>query len=270
MNLDSLPLWAPVLAALAYAAFVWWFGTGLVLMLEAAPGRRSPPAPVPGHAVAGLLALLGVVLAARHPGPLAATLGFTAAVALWGWHELAFLSGRLTGPRQGDCTAAFGTWRRWRQAVAVIAWHELALIACGLLLAAACWDTPNPVGAWTYAALWGLRLSAKLNLFLGVRNFSEDFLPARLAHLRSYFRRRGMNPLLPASLLVGAWLVHELVAGARLLSPGEAFGQWLVIALIGLGLVEHVLLVLPLPAGALNSLWRWAMPAGRPEPGRPQ
>lgn len=267
--MSTWPAWTPV-GALAYAAFVWWFGTGLVLLLEAgrqAGPRRPAAGPLPAHALVGLAALAGVIASAARPGPVAAGLGFTAAVVLWGWHELAFLSGRLTGPRRQGCTAPVGTWRRWRQAVAVIAWHELALIANGLVLAWACWGEANPVGAWTFAALWVLRLSAKLNLFLGVRNFSEDFLPERLAHLQSYFRRRGMNPLLPASLALGAWLLHELVAEARGLAPAAGFGHWLVIALIGLGLLEHLLLVLPLPSGALNTLWRWALPPARPQPG---
>ena len=47
-----------------------------------------------------------------------------------------------------------------------------------------------------------MRESAKLNLFLGVRNLSEEFLPAHLAYLQSYFRRRSMNMLFPFSVTV--------------------------------------------------------------------
>ena len=34
-----------------------------------------------------------------------------------------------------------------------------------------------------------MRQSAKLNVFLGVRNLSEEFLPQHLHYLQSYFTR---------------------------------------------------------------------------------
>jgi putative photosynthetic complex assembly protein 2 len=42
---------------------------------------------------------------------------------------------------------------------------------------------PNQVGTGTFAVLWVMRISAKLNLFLGVRNLSEELLPPHLAYL---------------------------------------------------------------------------------------
>ena len=40
---------------------------------------------------------------------------------------------------------------------------------------------PNQVATWTFALLWVMRLSAKFNLFLGVRNRGEEFGPIKNA-----------------------------------------------------------------------------------------
>jgi len=152
------------------------------------------------------------------------------------------------------------------QAVQVILWHELAILGMGSLIAALTWDQPNQVGTWTFAVLWAMRTSAKLNLFLGVRNLSEEFLPAHLAYLQSYFRRRPMNLLFPLSVTVPTLIAIGMVLAA--LEPGTTeaarVGLLLVTAMLALAIIEHWMLVLPLPTSAL---WRWAMrqpPAGPP------
>ena len=40
------------------------------------------------------------------------------------------------------------------------------------------WGGANQVGTWTFLVLWVMRLSAKLNVFLGVPNLTER-VPAR-------------------------------------------------------------------------------------------
>ncbi|WP_163591818.1 DUF3623 family protein, partial [Klebsiella pneumoniae] len=49
--------------------------------------------------------------------------------------------------------------------------------------------------------LWLMRLSAKLNVFLGVRNLNEQFLPEHLRYMHSYFRQRSSNALFPVSVI---------------------------------------------------------------------
>jgi putative photosynthetic complex assembly protein 2 len=103
-----------------------------------------------------------------------------------------------------------------------------------------------------------MRTSAKLNLFLGVRNLSEAFLPAHLAYLESFFRRRPMNLLFPvsvigASLVLGAMVKTGLEVSA---TDTEVLGISLVGTMLGLAILEHWLLVLPLDTTAL---WRWAI-----------
>ncbi len=183
---------------------------------------------------------------------------FTCALLVWGWHELSFLTGWVTGPRQRAADPGVRGWPRFVQAVAAILWHELAILASGALIAAITWDAANTVGMATFAVLWVMRISAKLNVFLGVRNLSIEFLPPHLAYLASFFRKRAMNLLFPlsisASTVVAAWMVLEALDAA----PGGAFaaGQLLVVTLLVLAILEHWLMVLPFNPTAL---WRWAM-----------
>jgi putative photosynthetic complex assembly protein 2 len=138
--------------------------------------------------------------------------------------------------------------------VQVLLWHELALIATGLVLWWGLAGSPNPVAAWTFTLLYAMRVSAKLNLYLGVRNLALDFLPPRLLYLGSYFRQRRFNPLMPVSLLAGCAVVAWLLQGAAVTTGRVA--HVLLAALLVLALVEHLMLVLPLQPSAL---WRWAL-----------
>ena len=81
--------------------------------------------------------------------------------------------------------------------------HELALLLLGALLVALTWHAPNHGALVTFTILWVMRQSAKLNVFLGVRNLNESFLPVHLEYLQSYFRRRAMNLLFPFSVIAG-------------------------------------------------------------------
>ena len=103
-----------------------------------------------------------------------------------------------------------------------------------------------------------MRTSAKLNLFLGVRNLSEEFLPEHLAYMESFFRRRTMNFLFPFSLAASCAVMVSLALRTLEtgLPEGQVVGGMLVLSLLFLAIVEHLLLVLPLPTTAL---WRWAL-----------
>lgn len=245
---------------LAFVVFVWWFSTGLILWLDRLPQQGDSGVRwglVISTALA-VAALFGLAHTAGQATPTAAYCAFTCTLILWGWHELSFLSGWLTGPRRLALTPGTTGWPRFVQSLRAILWHELGLLATGLLVLAVTWDAVNPVGLWTYGVLWSMRLSAKLNLFFGVRNFSEGFLPEHLKYLQSFFRRRRMNAFFP--LAVGAATVVAVLLVLDTLDPalgeGARTGQWLVAALLGLAIVEHWMLVLPLETTAL---WRWAL-----------
>jgi putative photosynthetic complex assembly protein 2 len=240
-----------------FAIFVWWFSTGIVLLLDGLPHNTFRWS----HWLSSLLAVaafVGLAHTATQTTPAGAFCAFTCALLLWGWHELSFLTGWVTGPRRLPAHPHATGGQRFVQAVQAILWHELAILASGLAVLAITWGQPNTVGWGTFAVLWSMRISAKLNVFLGVRNLSIQLLPPHLRYLGSYFRRRPMNLLFPlvvsASTALAAWMgwqVTQMDAGSA-----QAIGTLLVLTLLVLAIVEHWLLVLPLEATAL---WRWAI-----------
>ena len=102
-----------------------------------------------------------------------------------------------------------------------------------------------------------MRLSTKFNIFLGVRNLTEEFIPPHLQYLRSFFRQGVSSPLLPASIVVGAGVAGGVLISAwGEMGEGVRLGRLVVGSLLALGVLEHVFLAVPLREAAL---WRWAM-----------
>lgn len=238
-----------------FAIFVWWFSTGLVLLLDNLPRTTFRWSVLIASALA-LAALLALSHTASQTSVAGAYCAFTSALLVWAWHELTFLTGWLTGPRKQPETAGATGWQRFSQAVSAILWHELGILASGLLIVAITWGQPNQVGTGTFLVLWVMRTSAKLNLFLGVRNLSEEFLPPHLVYMGSYFRRRPMNALWPFSIAGGLVVLAWLLNGSQAAINGHQAGGLLVATMLAMAVVEHGLLVLPIPSTAL---WRWAM-----------
>ncbi|MCS6987811.1 MAG: putative photosynthetic complex assembly protein PuhE [Sphingomonadaceae bacterium] len=242
---------ADLLLAFAFATFVWFFATGAILWLNRLPREQHEGAVV---AAIPLLAVgaCGIIVAAGETTPAAAYLAFVSAVLIWGWHELAFLMGVVTGPNRQPLPPGVAGLARFRASAGTVIHHELALFLTLLLIAGLSWGAPNQVGSLTFGLLFALRLSAKLNIFLGVPHFSSAMLPPHLGYLRTHFRRRRMNPLMPVSLAAGALLVGWLARHA-----GHDTGAALIMSLVILGLLEHGFMLLPFRDDAL---WRWAMP----------
>jgi len=85
-----------------YAAFVWWFSTGAVLLLVGRAGRfEVSRALLAGGLLAGSLG--GLALTAGDTSIGGAYTAFTCTILLWGAQEIAFLAGWLTGPRPRPC-----------------------------------------------------------------------------------------------------------------------------------------------------------------------
>jgi putative photosynthetic complex assembly protein 2 len=255
----------PWLAALV-ALFLWWFSTGIILMRVRRADNGGPDAHL-RSVILGLPLLAAGLFGFVHTLGDATVSGvygaFLSALAIWGWIELAFLSGIITGPNTRPCPPIRPEWERFLRAFGTIAWHELLLAVTTILLAAMAWDAANRFGALTFAVLFGARISAKLNLFFGVPNINTDFLPSTLRHLPSHFRNRRMNPFFPLSvtalsLAAGFWLERLLTASP----PGAEAGFALLTALTLLALLEHWFMVLPLPD---RKLWSWMIEPAAPK-----
>lgn len=257
---------SPVVIALLAAVLLWWFSTGAILVavrLADRGGRR-----------AGLRAtLLGLPLLLFGGWAYLETLGdtslmgvygaFLGVLALWGWVELSFLTGVVTGPYAQPCPPNRPGWERFFRAWATIAYHEIVLTVLFAFVMLASLEADNMVGAWTYLVLYLARISAKLNLFLGVRQVNTEFLPRHLDHLGSHFRIARMNWLFPFSVTLLTFALACWIE--RLIAAETVAGQTgfaLLAGLTGLALLEHWLLILPLPDA---KLWRWMLPAPAPK-----
>lgn len=240
-----------------FALFVWWFSTGLIVYLDGLP-RSTFRWSMAGATVLLVAALYGLFAIRSDTSLFSAYVAFTCGLMVWGWIEMSFLMGYVTGPRRKACAANCSGWKHFIHGVQALLYHELAIIAGALILTAITWGADNQLGLWTFLVLWLMRQSTKLNIFLGVRNVTEEFLPDHLTYLKSFFRIRPMNPLFPVSVTLSTLLFVMLIieaAGAN----GNGFnaaGMTFLATLMGLAILEHWFLVLPIPASAL---WSWAL-----------
>ena len=163
-----------VVWACVFTAMCWWFGTGVILWLD-----RLPPASfrwsLLGWTMLLILSFKGVYESMRDVNVANAYLAFGSVIVMWGWHELAFLTGWITGPRKVALTEGAQGWQRFKESVQVMLHHEVALLLNFGILWLMQKDQPNHVALCTYALLWFMRLSAKLNLYFGVpQNGAQD------------------------------------------------------------------------------------------------
>jgi putative photosynthetic complex assembly protein 2 len=246
------------LLPLGVTLVAWFFATGAILWLDRRPAETWPASLLGATVVAGF-AMAGVLIAAEQQGALAAYAAFIAGILIWGWHEMSFLMGFVTGPRRLPCPPDARGWQRFRLATATLIHHEIALAATALVLLLVTWGQPTQVAGWAFLLLFGMRLSTKFNIFLGAPNFSDEMLPPHLAYLRSYFSARRGNWLLPLSA-VASVVVTLLFARAALAQPTGSGAQvqfQLLASLALLGVVEHIFMLLPLRDSAL---WTWLVP----------
>jgi putative photosynthetic complex assembly protein 2 len=252
-----------LLIPLSFVAFLWWFSTGAILYLDSLK-RKTFRWSVSMMSLAAIFALFVIYKTAQEPSTTNAYIAFVAAIVVWGWIELTFLTGAITGPVKRVWLPQHSNskkrYARFLQAIGTVAHHEIAIAMLASVLLALTYSASHQIALMTFLALWIMRTSAKLNLFLGVRNWSAEFLPQHLQYLTSYFKHRTMNWLFPGSVIVSIWLIQQAMtlAFSPLAGDVNKTGMLLVAGLLALGLLEHIFMVLPFSAARL---WKWAMPS---------
>ncbi len=244
-----------------FALFVWWFSTGAIIWLDLRP-RTFRWSMILGTALFAV-ALWRLQANSADTSVAGAYAAFTYAVLAWGWQEMSFFMGYVTGPRRTGSPAGVSEWRRFVHGVQACLHHELAIVATGAVIVASSWGQPNQVGTSTFLLLWAMRQSAKLNFFLGVLNLGEEFIPPHLAYLKSYLRRRPMNALFPFSVTAGTVGIAVLVQQAMApdITEAAAAGLTFLVTMLTLAVIEHWVLILPIP---FARLWHWALAWRRP------
>lgn len=240
-----------------FTLFIWWFSTGLILWLDRLP-RSTFPYSMAGACVVALAGFVALYTSRERTDVASAYCAFTAAIAVWAWHECSFLFGYVTGPERRPCPPDCRGPARFLRALRSILHHEIALAATAIIIVALTYSGPNHVGLWTFLVLWVMRISTKINLFLGVPNVGEEFLPQDLRYIATYFARRPMNLFFPVAVTLGTValviLLHDRANPA--LSPFDSVALSFYTTLLALAVIEHWFLVVPIPVAAL---WSWSL-----------
>jgi putative photosynthetic complex assembly protein 2 len=234
-----------IFAAIAFVVVMWSVSTAVIFYLDSLPTRTFP-----WSMAAATVVLFGCGLAiwilSDVNSTLASTASFAAGLLIWGWTEISLYMGYITGPRKQRCSDGCSGVAHFGHAVSANLWHEIIVIvfAIGIFL------TANETAFWCYTMLWLMHLSARLNVFLGVRNVSAEFVPDHMDILKGFLRRRNMNPLFPFSCVALFGLTLYLA------TQQQSFEITMAATLAAIGLLEHILLMLPLPT---EKLWTWSL-----------
>ena len=240
-----------------FALFVWWFSTGVIIYLDGLP-RHTFRWSMLGATIVFGVSLWGLAQTADDTTVTGAYWAFTFGLLAWGWQEISFYMGYVTGPRSEPCPEGCAGWKHFGHAIQTSLWHELAIIAAAIAVVWLTWGGTNQIGMWTFMVLWWMHQSAKLNVFLGVRNLNEEFLPEHLDFLKSYLTKKPMNLLFPVSVTISTVICVYLAEAALAAdaTPFEAAGYTFLTVLMALAILEHWFLVLPMPSAAL---WHWGL-----------
>jgi len=246
-----------MLTAIVFSTFLWWFSTGIIFYLNARPVHTFRWSMLAATLVLAA-ALYGLWTSAASTTVSSAFVSFSCGLLIWGWHTMSYYMGIVTGPRKAPCPASCSGWMRFVYAASTGLYHELAIIVTVILMAWLTWDQPNQVGLWSFILLWLMHVSAKLNVFLGVRNLNIEFIPKRLQYLTTYFRQAPMNLLFPFSVTAGT-IITVLLTQQAMNAEAASFsevGFILLASLLALAVIEHWFMILPIPA---ETLWRWSL-----------
>ncbi|MEM6833997.1 MAG: putative photosynthetic complex assembly protein PuhE [Sphingomonadales bacterium] len=254
-----------LLVPIVFVIFAWWFSTGAVLWLSTRThGSRANR--LKGMLALGGLGILGVVISGYpdlfRTGEHATYLGFLSALAVWALVEFTFLTGIVTGPRIRGCPPGVDSSERFRLAYQAMSHHEYALAATLGLIGIITLPGGHATAFATFFLLWLMRLSAKLTLFSGAPKFASDMMPPTIAHLQSYIRSDRIGPVFWLSMVVSnaVFTAAIIVLVSNGLPKDYELSGVMLTTLLGLGVLEHWFMILPV---ADSALWRWALPGPR-------
>lgn len=238
-----------------YSLVVWWASTGIIIWLSQQPSWTFPASL--GCYTALVMICLWQLYAGRDDTSVwGAYAAFTWATLAWGWQEMSYYTGAVTGVKRPACDEGCRGWPHFLHGVQANIYHELTVVASVLLLVGMHWGATNTVGLWVFLVLWWMHQSAKLNIFFGVPNLNEEFIPEHLKYMVGYMKKKPMNGFFPLSVTVSTIITVLLFQAAfNAATPAVAVGISFLAFFMALAILEHWLLVLPFnPA-----LWSWGL-----------
>ena len=234
-----------LLAAIVFVVVLWGLSTAVIFYLDSLAPKTFRWSMAAATFVLAACAYATIQFRGDLSTMAIAT-SFAAGLLAWGWTEMALYMGYVTGPRKHRCSEGCSGVSHFGHAVSANLWHELLVTGFAVLL----WFSGNDTALWCFVMLWLMHLSARLNVFLGVRNVSAEFVPAHMDVLKGFLRRRNMNALFPFSIFSLTGLTIYLAVQI------QTFSVTMAATLAAIGLLEHILLMLPLP---IERLWHWSL-----------
>ena len=120
------------------AVFLWWFSTGAILLVVRLMENHSLSAKLK-VCIFSLpilaLGLWGIWKTSSSLTILDSYLAFVSALLVWGWIELTFLTGVITGPNKSQCPRNITLFEKFIRAWGTLAYHEISLLlALGIVI----------------------------------------------------------------------------------------------------------------------------------------
>lgn len=242
----------PILSPVLYAIVLWWFSTGLI-MLAYDRAQLIMRFGFFSATIALFIAFAGVYIIRNDASAMGVYIAVTCGVTMWGWQLTSYYYGFITGIQPEENHANISIPQRFWKTLGASIYHELFALSFAVIMIFILWSAENRWTLWMYLALWLLHSSAKLNVFFGVRNFRMEFLPSHMHHLDKYLLKAKNNAYFPVSIVVSTSIALALLyKGVQPTSSAiEQIGCLVVATMMGLGILEHWLMILPLPA----ALW---------------
>ena len=130
-----------------FALFVWWFSTGVIIYLDGLP-RATFKWSMIGATIVLALSVYGLYRTANDGSVWGAYAAFTFGLLAWGWQEMSFYMGYVTGPRKEVCPEGCSGWAHFVHAVQTSLWHELSIIVGAAAVIWATWGGVNQIGVF--------------------------------------------------------------------------------------------------------------------------
>jgi putative photosynthetic complex assembly protein 2 len=237
-----------------FAVVVWWAATVAIIF---ACGRRAWRKPVfIGYSIFAAAVCATIPFVSRDASLRGALLAFLVGIVAWGWFEVSYYTGYVVGRDVPPCPPDCGGWKHFVHGVNANLHHELSIIAGFAVVYALHGVGANRVALWTFTIHWWMHQSAKLNVFFGVRNLNEEYLPEHLRRMAQFFTKRPINFFFPFSVTISTACAHWLFFQARAATDRvEMTSNALLCTLMALAILEHWWLILPQPVG----LWAWGL-----------
>ncbi|MEM1081944.1 MAG: DUF3623 family protein, partial [Pseudomonadota bacterium] len=126
-------------SAMVFAAFLWWFSTGVIFYLNAREEYTFRWSMMGGSLML-IAALYGIWASAQTESVAASFISFSCGLVIWGWHAMSYYMGFITGPRRTHCPEDCRGFERFWRAAETGLYHEAAIVVTVALMIGLTWQ----------------------------------------------------------------------------------------------------------------------------------